>query len=321
MEKQPGLIVTFYSYKGGTGRSLCLANVAARLAHKHDKKVIAIDFDLDAPGLHEYFQISKNTARQKHGLLDYLNDYLDNYATGEDEPNPPLDKYLTKPGKALADQIEWGDVKVMTAGKQRKDFRRRVGDLDWYAIYDHFNGEEALAEFRRQLKEAADLILIDARSGVTDMSSIPLLALADRLFVLFGANRQDMDGTRAILKVVADSRKKKATPIQEGGVLLVPSRIPVQGASRAYSKWNYGGGKQLLEEALSENNAVKADYGKGISTWMLGYNPAYAFGEYDIRLTSRGTEDGMNEKYRALTEYLSNAQSSLATTAIQAQSN
>ena len=187
MKKQPGLIVTFYSYKGGTGRSLCLANVAARLAHKHDKRVIAIDFDLDAPGLHEYFQISKNTARQKPGLLDYLNDYCDNYATGKEPPNPPLGKYLTKPGNALLDQIEWGDLKVMTAGKQRKDFRLRVGDLNWHALYDHFNAREALEEFRRQLKEAADLILIDARSGVTDMSSIPLLALADRIFAFFGA--------------------------------------------------------------------------------------------------------------------------------------
>jgi len=52
--KQPGKIVTFYSYKGGTGRSMALANVAWILA-SNGKRVLAIDWDLEAPGLHRYF--------------------------------------------------------------------------------------------------------------------------------------------------------------------------------------------------------------------------------------------------------------------------
>ena len=42
--------VTFYSYKGGTGRTLLLANLA-RLAASLGRKVVALDFDLEAPGL------------------------------------------------------------------------------------------------------------------------------------------------------------------------------------------------------------------------------------------------------------------------------
>jgi Mrp family chromosome partitioning ATPase len=53
-EKSPGRIVTFYSYKGGTGRSMSLANVAWLLALA-GKKVVVIDWDLEAPGLHRYF--------------------------------------------------------------------------------------------------------------------------------------------------------------------------------------------------------------------------------------------------------------------------
>src|ERR1041384_3063617 len=47
-------IITFYSYKGGTGRSMALANVAWILASS-GRRVLAIDWDLEAPGLHRYF--------------------------------------------------------------------------------------------------------------------------------------------------------------------------------------------------------------------------------------------------------------------------
>ena len=46
--------ITFYSYKGGVGRSLLVANVATYLATL-GKRVFAIDFDLEAPGLHYKF--------------------------------------------------------------------------------------------------------------------------------------------------------------------------------------------------------------------------------------------------------------------------
>ncbi len=47
--------ITFYSYKGGVGRTLALANVAMRLS-EFKKKVCMIDFDLEAPGLHHKFK-------------------------------------------------------------------------------------------------------------------------------------------------------------------------------------------------------------------------------------------------------------------------
>src|SRR5512134_20337 len=52
--KKPGLVYTFYSYKGGVGRSMALANVAALLA-KWGRRVLVVDWDLEAPGLERYF--------------------------------------------------------------------------------------------------------------------------------------------------------------------------------------------------------------------------------------------------------------------------
>jgi hypothetical protein len=68
-----GKIVTFYSYKGGTGRSLTLANVAWVLA-SNGKRVLAIDWDLEAPCLHRYFEpfLADRELRRSHGIIDLL---------------------------------------------------------------------------------------------------------------------------------------------------------------------------------------------------------------------------------------------------------
>jgi Mrp family chromosome partitioning ATPase len=53
-ETSEGQIVTFYSYKGGTGRTMAMANVAWILA-SNGKRVLAVDWDLESPGLHKFF--------------------------------------------------------------------------------------------------------------------------------------------------------------------------------------------------------------------------------------------------------------------------
>ena len=49
-----GSVITFYSYKGGVGRSFALANVGVLLA-RWGFRVLCIDFDLEAPGLAHFF--------------------------------------------------------------------------------------------------------------------------------------------------------------------------------------------------------------------------------------------------------------------------
>src|ERR671932_305622 len=75
LPETPGQVITFYSFKGGTGRSMALANVACLLgrAEPQPGRVLAIDWDLEAPGLWRYFQ-KAIAAEQKHqpGILDYF---------------------------------------------------------------------------------------------------------------------------------------------------------------------------------------------------------------------------------------------------------
>src|ERR1700722_5976752 len=70
-----GRIVTFYSFKGGTGRTMALANVAWILA-ANGKRVLVADWDLESPGLHRFFQPFMETeVNRKAGIVDFIRGY------------------------------------------------------------------------------------------------------------------------------------------------------------------------------------------------------------------------------------------------------
>jgi MinD-like ATPase involved in chromosome partitioning or flagellar assembly len=71
-----GKIVTFYSYKGGTGRTMALANTAWILA-SNGKKVLVVDWDLDSPGLHKFYHPFLDSAAISGapGVIDLINGF------------------------------------------------------------------------------------------------------------------------------------------------------------------------------------------------------------------------------------------------------
>jgi hypothetical protein len=74
-QKKPdgGKIITFYSYKGGTGRSMSLANIAWILASQ-GRRVLVLDWDLEAPGLHRYFHpfLTDKELTASDGIIDFV---------------------------------------------------------------------------------------------------------------------------------------------------------------------------------------------------------------------------------------------------------
>ena len=67
-------VITFYSYKGGVGRSMALVNVATLLS-KWGKKVLMMDWDLEAPGLENFFKEELKSVdwSQQKGVIEWLN--------------------------------------------------------------------------------------------------------------------------------------------------------------------------------------------------------------------------------------------------------
>jgi cellulose biosynthesis protein BcsQ len=158
-------IITFYSYKGGVGRTMALANVATLLA-KWGYRTLIVDWDLEAPGLEnffgEYIQASKISKRQK-GIVDLLTSYTN-------KSRKKLDwKDLVVP---ISIPTIRQKIHLITAGQRDDEYFKKVREFDVTKFYDKNDGGNVIENLRDSWKESFDFILIDSRTGVTEIGGI-----------------------------------------------------------------------------------------------------------------------------------------------------
>src|SRR5438552_14379165 len=103
--------VTFYSYKGGVGRSMALANTAAMLAQA-GRRVLMIDFDLEAPGLDSFAELSPSKSQK--GVVEYVSHYLS-------EGRPPSVSSFVRECIPRDDPIR-GRLWLMPSGARGRDY-------------------------------------------------------------------------------------------------------------------------------------------------------------------------------------------------------
>lgn len=187
-------VVTFYSFKGGVGRTMALVNVAAELASR-GKRVLVVDFDLEAPGLDTFdITASENAGR---GLLDFVNDFR---STGE---VPDVREYVYQaPFRA-------GQLLVMPAGLQDNDYHNRFRSIDWAELYRERHGFLLFEDLKAQWKDAlkVDYVLIDSRTGHTDVSGICTRQLPQAVVLLFYPNEQNRRGLQTIVSQIRSEAK------------------------------------------------------------------------------------------------------------------
>src|SRR6476620_4972495 len=112
-ESEQGRVVTFYSFEGGVGPSMALANIAYLLARDHHLDVIAVDWDLEAPGLHRYFNFSDKELGD--GIIDYLGEYKK--LLSEPRSEIKLEDLSIKPYLQPVEQFEGGgSLRLLSAG-------------------------------------------------------------------------------------------------------------------------------------------------------------------------------------------------------------
>jgi cellulose biosynthesis protein BcsQ len=204
-------IITFYSYKGGTGRSMALANLAWVLA-SNGRKVLAVDWDLEAPGLHRYFHpfLLDPELTSSTGVIDLMEGFV-NAAVGADDAEEGDNWY-----EPLADvqkhavALRWafpgtGRLDFLPAGRQGPAYAERVNAFDWRHFYETLGGGVFLDAVRASMRQHYDYVLIDSRTGVSDTSGICTIQMADLLVVCFTANRQSVEGAAAVAGSVRDA--------------------------------------------------------------------------------------------------------------------
>lgn len=227
-------ICTFYSFKGGVGRSMAALNVAyALVARGH--RVLLVDFDLEAPGLSYFLQrqgeIGDRTSyRDAVDLLAWARQVAVENPDGAQDPDwveengPSLFRYVSvlaqdKLQPLLRPLGTLGTLHVLPADTER-DYVNRLADLRLADLSREqlFAMSAALrGQFQRhrlpidvptyygthgELKVPYDFVLLDSRTGFNELGGLCVGPVADRLIVFTGLNDQNLAGTRLALETL-----------------------------------------------------------------------------------------------------------------------
>jgi cellulose biosynthesis protein BcsQ len=223
-----GKIVTFYSYKGGTGRSMALANIAWVLA-SNGLKVLVIDWDLEAPGLHRYFQpfLKDQSLKTSEGVIDFIVDFAAAAVCPMKESKESGTEWYNSYANLLryATSLDWGGfpnpgtIDLVPAGRQDVGYAVRVNSFQWQHFYEKLGGGVFLEEVKRRIRNDYDYILIDSRTGVSDTSGICTVQMPDDLVVCFTLNQQSIEGASAAVASTCEQRRR---PDGSSGLRVLP---------------------------------------------------------------------------------------------------
>ncbi len=266
--KKQGKVYTFYSYKGGVGRSMALANIAVLLA-QWGQKVLVVDWDLEAPGLHQYFQKdyikSKGNIEINKGILDILLSYKsDNQINWKNE----LIKYdLGKSG-----------VDLLSAGSQDKNYTSKLRSLNWQELVENSNIYDYLNNLRNEWIDDYDFVLIDSRTGVTDIGDICTVLFPDILVMIFASNYQNIEGIKTIIQRVIPAHNNLPVNRSKLLILPIPSRTEPYTEYDLNKKW-----QRIFESEFKEQyyhwipqNAEPNDI---LNKIFIPYISKWSFGE------------------------------------------
>lgn len=203
--------ICFYSYKGGTGRSLTLANIAYLLASQ-GKKVLIMDLDMEAPGQHSTELFHEELPIAKPGLLEMLRQRKKCFVKGKPfefdlkdytRRSTVFDRDISASADNNSEQaIIQGDGCIdllPVAACVDNEFQARLADWDWETFYSQDNGEDFLQHLKLVIrKEGYDVVLIDSRTGMSDVFFVSTFSLADTVVLVSSLNRQNIEGSKLV---------------------------------------------------------------------------------------------------------------------------
>jgi MinD-like ATPase involved in chromosome partitioning or flagellar assembly len=327
-----GRIVTFYSYKGGVGRSMSLANVAVLLAQQGER-VLAIDFDLEAPGLHRYFLRHDTPLGERRyrpssaqlGVIDLFHDlaarlvelFPEPVADAQDQAATrrlteeiieallDSEQYLyriaiTDPNRSAAPQSE---LSFLSAGRLDDAYAARVHDFDWRGFYSRH--DDALAAFSDVLRRRYDWVLIDSRTGVADIASVCTVLLPDQLVLVFSPSEQALEGALEIGRQAAQRRSGSDGRSQ---LTLLPLLARVEDGEEELKRAWVERARRRFSELYSElyelpddEQALRAYF----QTTRVPHRSYYAYGEWIATEQQSMIEAGsLAEVFSRFVEYL-----------------
>jgi MinD-like ATPase involved in chromosome partitioning or flagellar assembly len=307
MEVTLGEIITFYSYKGGTGRSMALANTACLLAQRDSTEgVLMIDWDLEAPGLHQFFHGRFNNIGVEQGdfplrqlgLIDLFYEIRNRLEKSKSQDNISEDIFSEIDIQKYIIKVNLPSLFLMPAGKFDDElYSARVNEFDWAEFFINF--PSVITQFAQHLRKEYKHVLIDSRTGYTDISGICTSIMPEKLVAVFTPNRQSLSGVVELIRRATDYRKQ-SDDLRPLMIFPLPSRIE-NAESKLQKEWRFGNPNQSVEGYQKQlENVLKAVYGlqkcdltEYFDEYQLQYVPRYSYGE-ELAVLSERSDDRLS---------------------------
>ncbi|MFI5933654.1 FxSxx-COOH system tetratricopeptide repeat protein [Actinoplanes sp. NPDC051494] len=266
-----GRIITFYSYKGGTGRTMALANVAWLLA-SNGYKVLTVDWDLESPGLHRYYHpfLKDKGLRSSEGILDLIRKHAD---TATHAMAGPPEFHGPARIQEYAMSLDWdfpggGLIDFVPAGRQDLGYAEAVSTFDWDAFWHAGRGRQLLDALRDDMAANYDFVLIDSRTGTSDTGSICTVRLPGTVVNCFTLNTQSITGAVAITRSIIS---------QNSGITVYPLPTRIEDGEKAKLQRGRTVSRDSFEPYLDFlGDEPSAEYWNAVE---VPYIPYYAYEE------------------------------------------
>jgi hypothetical protein len=260
-------VTTFYSFKGGVGRTTLLVNAAYSLA-EHGERVLVWDLDLEAPGVHLFPGLEPPEPVWQSGFLEWL---------GDTPPCPTPEPTLAWPSKAwlrtLGDRVyaapgePRGTIFVVPAHGTFANLGRAYSGVDWHALFverpEH--GLHLLNCVRDELiaRFEPTFLLIDSRTGISDLGGFLTGLVPDCTVLVGNYGTQSTQGLRSVYLALDRFATERATSESHRHRklerLVVFSPVPVSPSAREQGRARWSSGfpgvapRTLIEIPLVEN--------------------------------------------------------------------
>lgn len=196
-------VVSFYSFKGGMGRTTSLTSSALVLAKK-GYNVLAIDTDIEAPGLSSFFF---DDSRIVKGTVDFFVEYQANESYA-----PDMRDYLIEVDDVSLKEGIPGEIFVIPAGRTDESYLSKLARIDYQDVKpDGMRNTvarlmENAVDFLQRIGKNVDYILLDARAGFHDMGGVVTFQIPHGIVLIGRDNRQSWSGLKEAIALAGTTQ-------------------------------------------------------------------------------------------------------------------
>lgn len=251
---------------------MAVANLAF-VAASNGKRVLVMDWDMEAPGLAYYFRgltepsVTRDL-KDAPGMLNILWRWRNAVDAEPSDVENNIELNAFKSGGVFNSSVhsivskrfigEDGCVDYIGAGSPLVEtpatvpYQEALARFNWADFYESSGGGYFVDSLRKWAKSRYDLVLIDSRTGYADVAGVCTMQLPDVVALCFVLNRQNIDGTATVARAVRQSRgndvQLRAVPMRTGRLDSPEQSDAMARAIRALKKTGKFGDEEVEKD-------------------------------------------------------------------------